>query len=218
MSMRGTRTERSARERAPSWINTTSNPRRSPSTIAVRGASGSRSARSVVRCARQRGDAPPRWWRGLWPDRPPPRAGEQPRHLVPVLRRRPWCAPPASSAPRCWPPRGRRRPSTSTTGRSIDLSYCAQRPGRAVASIRVPARELQRLHAGRPGGYDAGERTRTGRLARSAPVLADVHRLPDARHKGQGVRITGLRIRGPDPSIENDDPIHCDGDIAAIRA
>jgi hypothetical protein len=35
--------------------------------------------------------------------------------------------------------------------------------------------------------------------------------------KGEGVRITGLRIHGPDSSIQNDDPIHCDGQSSAIR-
>jgi hypothetical protein len=34
--------------------------------------------------------------------------------------------------------------------------------------------------------------------------------------KGEGVRITGLRIHGPDSSIENDDPIHCGGESTAI--
>ena len=35
--------------------------------------------------------------------------------------------------------------------------------------------------------------------------------------KGAGVRISGLRIHGPDPSIENDDPIHCGGKRARSR-
>jgi hypothetical protein len=34
--------------------------------------------------------------------------------------------------------------------------------------------------------------------------------------KGEGVRITGLRIHGPDSSVENDDPIHCDGEATAV--
>jgi len=34
--------------------------------------------------------------------------------------------------------------------------------------------------------------------------------------KGEGVRVTGLRIHGPDPSVENDEPIHCGGESTAI--
>jgi FG-GAP-like repeat len=108
----------------------------------------------------------------------------------------------------------------------IDLSYCAKTPrprdcrflvdpalmesrsrpteGCSDYSLAVPANTT--LASGRGRGGSRGARLFT-RTFSECPLL-DV--------KGEGVRITGLRIHGPDSSIENDDPIHCGGEAVAI--
>ena len=125
--------------------------------------------------------------------------------------RRPSCAPPPSSAPRCWPPRGQsHRPSTSTTTpRSI--SRIAQRhpvarlplAGRARAHrvAFAPHGRLQRLLARRPREHDARERTRARRLARRAPVLAHVRRLSAVRRERRGG--ADHRPANPRPRLEH---------------
>jgi hypothetical protein len=108
----------------------------------------------------------------------------------------------------------------------IDLSYCAKIPtphdcrflvepalidsrlrpteGCSDYSLVVPANTT--LASGRGRGGSRGGRLFSRTFA-DCPLL-DV--------KGEGVRITGLRIHGPDSSIENDDPIHCGGESTAI--
>lgn len=99
----------------------------------------------------------------------------------------------------------------------IDLSYCAKTPApRGCGDPRsapaacgdytlvVPANTT--LASGRGRGASRGARLFSRTFA-ECPLL-DV--------KGEGVRITGLRIHGPDSSIENDDPIHCGGDSTGI--
>jgi hypothetical protein len=99
----------------------------------------------------------------------------------------------------------------------IDLSYCAKTPtpgdcreprsGPADCgdfSITIPPNVTLASGRGRGGARGARLFTRTF----TECPLFDV--------KGAGVRITGLRIHGPDSSIENDDPIHCGGEAVAI--
>lgn len=108
----------------------------------------------------------------------------------------------------------------------IDLSYCAKTPrpndcrflveptliesrsrpteGCGDYSLVVPANTT--LASGRGRGGSRGARLFSRTFA-ACPLL-DV--------KGAGVRITGLRIHGPDSSIENDDPIHCGGEATGI--
>jgi len=99
----------------------------------------------------------------------------------------------------------------------IDLSYCAKTPTphgcgdprSAPAAcgdytLVVPASTT--LASGRGRGASRGARLFSRTFA-ECPLL-DV--------KGEGVRITGLRIHGPDSSIESDDPIHCGGESTGI--
>jgi hypothetical protein len=100
----------------------------------------------------------------------------------------------------------------------IDLSYCAKTPtpdgcrdprSRPTScsdySLVIPANTT--LASGRGRGGSRGARLFSHTFT-TCPLF-DV--------KGEGVRITGLRIHGPDSSIQNDDPIHCDGESSAIR-
>jgi hypothetical protein len=108
----------------------------------------------------------------------------------------------------------------------IDLSYCAKSPrpndcrvlvepaliesrsrpteGCGDYSLVVPANTT--LASGRGRGGSRGGRLFSRTFA-GCPLL---------EVKGEGVRITGLRIHGPDSSIENDDPIHCGGESVGI--
>jgi hypothetical protein len=99
----------------------------------------------------------------------------------------------------------------------IDLSYCAKTPmprdcreprSRPAScsdySLNIPANTT--LASGRGRGGSRGARLFSRTFA-DCPLF-DV--------KGEGVRVTGLRIHGPDSSIENDDPIHCGGESTAI--
>jgi hypothetical protein len=99
----------------------------------------------------------------------------------------------------------------------IDLSYCAQQPipgdcqeprSRPTScsgySLVVPANTT--LASGRGRGGSRGARLFSRTFA-DCPLF-DV--------KGAAVRITGLRIHGPDSSIENDEPIHCGGESTGI--
>jgi hypothetical protein len=100
----------------------------------------------------------------------------------------------------------------------IDLSYCAQRrtppacrrePRASAAncsdfSLTIPANTTLASGRGRAGSRGARLFSRTFTHC----PLFDV--------KGEGVRITGLRIHGPDSSVENDDPIHCGGEATAV--
>ena len=92
----------------------------------------------------------------------------------------------------------------------IDLSFCAKNPTPPGCndprsgpqdcddfSLDIPADTT--LASGRGRGGSRGARLFSRTFAR-CPML---------RVKGPGVRITGLRLHGPDSSIENDDPIHC---------
>jgi hypothetical protein len=100
----------------------------------------------------------------------------------------------------------------------IDLSYCAKTPrprgcrearsGPADCdsfSLPIPANTTLGSGRGRAGSRGARLFSRT---FTNCPLL---------EVKGEGVRITGLRLHGPDSSIENDDPIHCRGEATAIR-
>ena len=102
-------------------------------------------------------------------------------------------------------------------GADIDLSYCAQqpRPGECVDprsgprscigySLVVPADTT--LSSGRGRGGSRGGRL-FSRTFTDCPLF-DIN--------ARGVRITGLRIHGPDSSIENDERVHCDGESLAI--
>ena len=99
----------------------------------------------------------------------------------------------------------------------IDLSHCAQTPTPSECreprsgpadcadySLVVPANTT--LASGRGRGASRGGRLFSRTFAECP--LFDI--------KGAGVRITGLRIHGPDPSIESDDPVHCDGESTGI--
>ena len=93
----------------------------------------------------------------------------------------------------------------------IDLSYCAKTPAprkrrreprsRPDAcsdfSLVIPANTTLASGRGRHGSRGARLFSRT---------FTDC---PLFEVKGAGVRISGLRIHGPDSSVENDDPIHC---------
>lgn len=100
----------------------------------------------------------------------------------------------------------------------IDLSYCAKTPTPRDCreprsgpthcsdySLVVPTNTT--LASGRGRGGSRGARLFT-RTFTDCPLL-DV--------KGEGVRITGLRIHGPDSSIENDDRVHCGRESTAIH-
>lgn len=100
----------------------------------------------------------------------------------------------------------------------IDLSYCAITPTPAQCvdprsgpgddcsrySLVIPAHTIIASGRGRAGSRGARlfSRTFTG------CALFDI--------VGSDVRLTGLRIHGPDPSIENDELVHCDGESRAI--
>lgn len=92
----------------------------------------------------------------------------------------------------------------------IDLSFCAKNPTPSNCcdprsgtencddfSLDIPANTTLASGRGRAGSRGARLFSRT-----FAPC-------PMLRVKGPGVRISGLRLHGPDSSIENDDPIHC---------
>jgi hypothetical protein len=93
----------------------------------------------------------------------------------------------------------------------IDLSYCARKPMPLVCldprsgpvgfcddfSLSIPANTTLASGRGRAGSRGARLFSRT------------FARCPMLKVTGPGVRITGLRIHGPDSSIENDDVIHC---------
>jgi hypothetical protein len=100
----------------------------------------------------------------------------------------------------------------------IDLSYCAKKPTPASCSdpragpescrdysLSIPPNTTLASGRGRAGSLGARLFSRT---FSSCPLL-DV--------KGPGVRVSGLRIHGPDSSIENDDPIHCRAESRAIH-
>ena len=101
----------------------------------------------------------------------------------------------------------------------IDLSYCATTPTPPECreprsgppkyqcsdySLVVPANTTLASGRGRAGSRGARLFSRT---FTECPLL---------EVKGENVRITGLRIHGPDSSIENDEPIHCGGDARGI--
>ena len=99
----------------------------------------------------------------------------------------------------------------------IDLSYCAKTPmprdcreprsrpaNCGDFSLTIPANTT--LASGR--GYAGSRGARLFSRTFTDCPLFEV--------KGEGVRITGLRIHGPDSSIENDDPIHCGGEAIAV--
>lgn len=99
----------------------------------------------------------------------------------------------------------------------IDLSYCAKVPAPAECreprsrprncrdfSLMIPAHTTIASGRGRAGSRGARLFSRT---FTACPLF---------RVRGEGVRITGLRIHGPDSSIENDDPIHCGGEARGI--
>jgi hypothetical protein len=101
---------------------------------------------------------------------------------------------------------------------NLDLSYCAQQPrpsgcadprsGPSACSdytLVVPPNTTLASGRGRSGSPGARLFSRT---FIGCPLL-DVN--------ANAVRITGLRIEGPDSSIENDDPIHCGGEPSGIR-
>jgi hypothetical protein len=100
---------------------------------------------------------------------------------------------------------------------TIDLSYCAKTPtpgecreprsGPTLCSdfsLVIPAGTTLASGRGRIGSRGARLLSRT---FTDCPLFVA---------QGAGVRITGLRIHGPDSSIENDDPIHCGGESAGI--
>ena len=102
-------------------------------------------------------------------------------------------------------------------GADLDLTYCAQQPrpggcadqrsGPKACSdytLVVPPQTTLASGRGRSGSRGARLFTRT---FTGCPLL-DVN--------ADGVRITGLRIQGPDSSIENDDRIHCDAESNGI--
>jgi len=101
----------------------------------------------------------------------------------------------------------------------LDLSYCARvpRPSKCIDprsgpndaecdgySLVIPAHTILASGRGRGGSLGARLFSRTFTVC---PLL-DV--------RGNDVRITGLRLHGPDPSIENDEQVHCDGEPRAI--
>lgn len=99
----------------------------------------------------------------------------------------------------------------------IDLSYCARTPtpsgctdprsgpeNCADFSLTVPPNSTLASGRGRSGSRGARLFSRT---FTNCPLL---------RVGGEGVRITGLRIHGPDSSIENDDPIHCGSEAIGV--
>jgi hypothetical protein len=100
----------------------------------------------------------------------------------------------------------------------IDLSYCAKTP--APADCADPRSRPQRC-----SDYSLVVPANTtlasgrGRVSTGARLFSRTFTwCPMLEVKGAGVRITGLRLHGPDSSIENHDPIHCDGEPSAIRA
>ncbi len=100
----------------------------------------------------------------------------------------------------------------------IDLSFCTELPERdrckddrrsgpdscSDFSLAIPANVTLASGRGRPHSRGALLFSHT---FTDCPLL-DV--------QGAGVRITGLRLHGPDSSIENDDPIHCKAEASAI--
>ena len=99
----------------------------------------------------------------------------------------------------------------------IDLSYCAKSPLPAECfeprsrplscdsfTLTLPAGTTLASGRGRDGSRGARlfSRTFTG-----CPLIAV---------GGDKVRISGVRLHGPDPSKENDDPTHCDGEAVGI--
>jgi hypothetical protein len=101
----------------------------------------------------------------------------------------------------------------------IDLSFCAKKPtplgcrdprsgpAEGICSdftLIVPANTTLASGRGRAGSRGARLFSRT---FTKCPLL---------EVRGQGVRISGLRFHGPDSSIENDDPVHCEGEASAI--
>lgn len=111
---------------------------------------------------------------------------------------------------------GSRRTIYVDDAAEIDLSYCARtptpencldsRPGHDVEncddfSLTIPANVTLASGRGRNGSR--------GALLFSSTFAP----CPMLRVNGPGVRITGLRIHGPDSSIENDDPIHCVAEV-----
>jgi FG-GAP-like repeat len=93
----------------------------------------------------------------------------------------------------------------------INMSFCARNPAAACRDPRepppegscegytltVPAHTTLASGRGRKGSRGARLFSRTF----AGCALFDVG--------GPGVRISGLRLHGPDPSRENDDPLHC---------
>ena len=95
----------------------------------------------------------------------------------------------------------------------IDLSYCAKTPAPRDCpdprsgpgdcndfTLSIPPNTT--LASGRGPAGSRGARL-FSRTFTFCPML---------RVDGPGVRITGLRLHGPDSSIQNDDPIHCVGE------
>jgi len=99
----------------------------------------------------------------------------------------------------------------------IDLSYCAKKPtppgcGDTRAgttdcndfSLQIPPNTTLASGRGRIGSLGARLFSRT------------FIKCPMLEVRGPGVRITGLRIHGPDSSIKNNDRIHCEAEASAI--
>jgi hypothetical protein len=109
---------------------------------------------------------------------------------------------------------GQRRTVYVDDGADIDLSFCAKQPKPAGCddpragppqscdefTLGIPANTVLASGRGRAGSRGARLYSRT---FAACPML---------RVNGPGVRISGLRLHGPDSSIENDDPIHCVGE------
>jgi len=100
----------------------------------------------------------------------------------------------------------------------LDLTYCARRPlPERCFSVRsrppldckdytlsIPPNTVLASGRGRGGSRGALLSTRT---YTACPLISVT---------GPGTRVTGLRIHGADSTIENDDPLHCDGDSSGI--
>jgi hypothetical protein len=102
-------------------------------------------------------------------------------------------------------------------GADLDLTYCAQqsRPSECVDQGSGPRVCSDYMLVVPPNTTLASGRGRNG--SRGARLFSQTFTgcaLLDVN--ANGVRITGLRIQGPDSSIENDDPIHCNGESIGI--
>jgi hypothetical protein len=102
----------------------------------------------------------------------------------------------------------------------IDLSYCAKMPIPSYSDCRREPRSRPPSCSDYSLNVPANTTLASGRgrdSSRGARLFSRTFaNCPLFEVKGEGVRITGLRIHGPDSSVENDDPIHCGGESTAI--